>query len=527
MLVTDKFVFLHLPGTGGSLVYDIIPKFFPSAREIEYQLRREPLPKEFSSLPVLGTVANPWDFYASWYHHNRSHLKYSQSEDVLFAWLSQSGTLSFAETIQNALELGVDDNKLEFLVRSLPEQMKGQESGTPLMSKVFLQTMRGTGIGLYSFLFKQLFDNLYNVSFCRAESLTTDLIGFFERLGLLSPTLRACITDVAKNASAADGHYSTFYNPDLAALVSLRDRQLIERFGFVFEKASSGHALRTAQTRPQPSGNAALGSVIMTRNASDYRSKSVLLTLPKGAKTVVTFNNGQLAAQLQRPQLQNSPFLTQIAAQARVIIIEGISGSGKDTLQMYLKQLLKDRDIHDYSEGELLQSWNQLQIGGIFELRLKFMKLFTNYMNHVLSRDENALFLLNRFHLSTYVSTVVRQPTLERQYVEIVDILRKMPVHVLILRLDDAEMDERGAHLERSTAWHKYQKQIIEREGFQNTLARHMWQQEVILQTAERQQIPYSVIKLSTAVVAEDITASIAKSQISFRREPKKLQACE
>jgi hypothetical protein len=36
MLVTDKFVFLHLPRAGGTFVYDVVKKFFPSAREIGY-----------------------------------------------------------------------------------------------------------------------------------------------------------------------------------------------------------------------------------------------------------------------------------------------------------------------------------------------------------------------------------------------------------------------------------------------------------------------------------------------------------
>ena len=102
-------------------------------------------------------------------------------------------------------------------------------------------------------------------------------------------------------------------------------------------------------------------------------------------------------------QDQDSCFPGRIVLDSRVLIIEGISGSGKDTLQTYLKKKLKDRDVYDYSEGELLQSWNQLQIEGIFKLRVKFMKLFVNYVKDIVSRDENAVFLLNRFHLSAYV----------------------------------------------------------------------------------------------------------------------------
>jgi thymidylate kinase len=203
--------------------------------------------------------------------------------------------------------------------------------------------------------------------------------------------------------------------------------------------------------------------------------------------------------QLRRLQNQNSYFLGRVALDSRVLIIEGISGSGKDTFQTYLKKKLKGRDVYDYSEGELLQSWNQLQIGGIFKLRIKFMKLFVNYVKDVVSRDENAVFLLNRFHLSAYVMTIVQQPKLEREYDEIINVLRTLPVHVFILQLDENEIEKRTLHPERSGAWQKFQQQIVKKEGFRDRLERYIWQQALILQAAERQQIPYSVIKVSFA----------------------------
>src|SRR5437879_4149254 len=65
MIVTDKFVFVHLPRSGGTFVSEVIRKFFPSAHEIGYHLPRTLLPAEYSHLPVLGAVRNPWDFYVS------------------------------------------------------------------------------------------------------------------------------------------------------------------------------------------------------------------------------------------------------------------------------------------------------------------------------------------------------------------------------------------------------------------------------------------------------------------------------
>jgi len=200
-----------------------------------------------------------------------------------------------------------------------------------------------------------------------------------------------------------------------------------------------------------------------------------------------------------RPQEKGSSFLERIALDCRVLIIEGIAGSGKDMFQAHLKKKLKGRDVYDYSEGELLQSWNQLQIGGIFKLRIKFMKLFVTYIKDILSQDKNAIFLLNRFHLSAYAMTIVQQPKLEREYNEIINVLKTLPVHVFILQLDENEIEKRSLHPERSGAWQKFQQQIVEKEGFRNRLERYVQQQELILRAAEKQGIPYSVIKFFSA----------------------------
>jgi thymidylate kinase len=214
--------------------------------------------------------------------------------------------------------------------------------------------------------------------------------------------------------------------------------------------------------------------------------------------------------EFRRPQDQDPYFLERIAAESRVLIIEGISGSGKDTLQRYLKTQLQARDVYDYSEGEVLHSWKQLQIDGILELRVEFMKRFANYVRDIVSRDDNAVFLLNRFHLSTYASTIIQRPKLAREYDEIINVLRMLPVHVLILLLDDDEIEQRSLHPERSAAWQKFQQQIVGNDGFRARLER---QQKLILEAAEKQEIPYSIIKLATAPDLRDGWVQIPDSR--------------
>ena len=42
-------------------------------------------------------------------------------------------------------------------------------------------------------------------------------------------------------------------------------------------------------------------------------------------------------------------------------------------------------------------------------------------------------------------------------------------------------------------------ERVVKKEGFRDTLERHIWQQGLILEAAKRQQIPYSVIRFPSS----------------------------
>jgi thymidylate kinase len=203
---------------------------------------------------------------------------------------------------------------------------------------------------------------------------------------------------------------------------------------------------------------------------------------------------------IRRPQDQSSYSLKKIALDSRVLIIEGIAGSGKDTFQKYLKSKLRSRLVYDYSEGELLLSWNQRPIKDIFKLQVRLMRNFLDYVADTINRDDRAVFLLNRFHLSTYTMGVTEQPKLEREYDIVLKKLRTLPTHVFILQLMESEIESRSSHPERGAAWHKFQQHILEREGFQSFLKRNLLLQKAMVDTAIRQQIPFSILRLPSAM---------------------------
>ena len=235
MIVTDNFVFVHFPRTGGTFITDVIMRFFPSAREIGYHLPRCLLPNEYSHLPVLGAVRNPWEFYVSWYHH----VWPRDAATPLHSWLSENGKQQFEGATRNALNLGADNDRLDALIEKLPDEVDYRKRNIPNITKESLRKVRGTGVGYYTFRFNHLFGNADEVFFCRVETLRQDLVRFFEGIGVISDELRDYVLRLDKKNIAEHLHYSTYYTPELAELVSIRDRQPIERFGYAFEQVSS------------------------------------------------------------------------------------------------------------------------------------------------------------------------------------------------------------------------------------------------------------------------------------------------
>jgi hypothetical protein len=254
MIVTDKFVFIHLPRTGGTFTYEIIKRFFPTAQEIGYHLPRVALPAQYAHLPVLGGVRNPWDFYASWYHHQYSDTKFSP----LFCGLSENRTLGFDQTVRNALNLGVSDTTLDRLIQGLPQQFDFQKRNISNVTQEVMRKIRGSGLGLYTFRFNQMFQPCEEVFFCRVESLRSDLLAFFEKIGAATDPLRKYVHGLDKKNASEHRHYSDYYTQELVDLIRLRERPLIERFAYTFERQSS---LRSGAAKGHGQGNQANNAV--------------------------------------------------------------------------------------------------------------------------------------------------------------------------------------------------------------------------------------------------------------------------
>lgn len=229
MIVTPRFVFLHLHKSGGTFVNAGLIRFIAGAHQLGYHLPRSMIPPQFASLPLLGLVRNPWSYYVSWYSFQRSRPQ----PNALFQTLSNGGTLDFAATVRNTLDLGNNDALLERVVAALPSAYANQGLNLPGFA---LAPIRGSGLGFYSFLYRYLYGpDVTTVKLARMEHLRVEVPQLLESVGEpMTAELRDYMNAApALNASEHEPHRQ-LYDDELAQLVGERDRFVIERHGYTF-----------------------------------------------------------------------------------------------------------------------------------------------------------------------------------------------------------------------------------------------------------------------------------------------------
>jgi hypothetical protein len=267
MIITDQFAFIHLHKSGGTFVNKVICELFGSARIIGYHYPLKLLPKKYQHLPILGVVRNPWDFYVSYYtfqkylinQFNAKYEKLSSTEynlliekgidprngiDILFDFVSQEGTLNFAETTENILKLGTTDSQLDKLLDIMPVELEHRGKLTPIQKEGFrgmnvtrndLEEIRGTNEGLYTFLFKRMYGDGEVIYFAHMETLRQDLINFLENIGIkMTKPMEEYILKAQSENISQHRFYSKYYSEELKDLVQQQDSFVIKKFLFNF-----------------------------------------------------------------------------------------------------------------------------------------------------------------------------------------------------------------------------------------------------------------------------------------------------
>lgn len=226
MIVTDKFVFLHLHKSGGTFVNMLLRNCVPGARPVGYHLPYRMVPAEFRDRPVVGTVRSPWAYYVSWYHFQLG----LEEQNILFEVCSNKGSLDFKATISNLLNLWRDEAHLRDLAAGLPEEF--QRGGLNLTRRC-VGEIRARRVGFYSFLFERLYEGALSPKILRVERLRDELRGALAGFGELpNPCIERFLEEVPDLNVSKHGPAADYFDAELAGQVADADRKLIERFGY-------------------------------------------------------------------------------------------------------------------------------------------------------------------------------------------------------------------------------------------------------------------------------------------------------
>jgi hypothetical protein len=228
MIASPRFVFLHLHKSGGTYVNECLLRFVPQARQVGYHLPRSAIPPEFAALPVLGVVRNPWSYYVSWYAFQAARPQ----PNALFRVLSDDGRAGFAGTISNAVELTSDAGLLARVVAALPTNYTGRGLNLPGPE---LALIRGSGLGLYAYLYRHLFGADGPTHAARMERLREELPKMLEAVGEpVTDGLRQHLATAAPSNVSSHGPYAGYYQAELRERIAERDALVIQRYGYRF-----------------------------------------------------------------------------------------------------------------------------------------------------------------------------------------------------------------------------------------------------------------------------------------------------
>jgi hypothetical protein len=229
MIVTDRFIFLHLHKSGGTFVNECLLRFVPGARQLGYHLPRKLIPAELARLPVLGLVRSPWSYYVSWYTFQSSR----GAPNVLYRVLSEDGRLDFAGTLRNMLALSQSPARLDRLLESLPVGYVNRGLNLPRSA---LEPIRGSGLGFYAYLYHYMYgasNELLNVG--RMESLRRDLPRLLESVGqVVSGEMLEFLSRAAPRNASRHAQYPEYYDAELRDMVAECDAPVIARHGYRF-----------------------------------------------------------------------------------------------------------------------------------------------------------------------------------------------------------------------------------------------------------------------------------------------------
>ena len=236
MIITERFVFIHMHKTGGQTLNDIIKRCIPKHQVIGYHYPSKEVPADSATLPLVGIVRNPWDWYISWYTFNNG----SKLRNPLFAIVSNNGQANLNTTISNLINLGSDtalsQQHRQQLIQVLPDTLE-HNRGVGL-TKDDIRNFSDNHTGYYSWMFQRMLGDYASdqIHIGKFENLQQDFLKIMHNLAVdQAPSMQQELNKQERKNASQHSHYSHYYDASVQSLVAEKEGQLIDNFNYRFE----------------------------------------------------------------------------------------------------------------------------------------------------------------------------------------------------------------------------------------------------------------------------------------------------
>lgn len=238
MIVTDRFVYIHVHRSGGQFALRFIRQFCGPIRFEGYHYPLQALPEPYRHLPVLRLVRPPWEWYVSWCHFN-----HPKPRNHIYPVVSNVGRADIRSTVHNLLLLGQDrpesHGMIKLIEAALPDTWEGNRGAG--ITKTCIRTLAGSGLGYYDWLVRRMFGGFPPDRTIFLQSMVNagvDLQQLWERANL--PLTDEMIDDLSsappRNTSV---HREPLYHlgAELMREIATLDRAVLERLNWTERKA--------------------------------------------------------------------------------------------------------------------------------------------------------------------------------------------------------------------------------------------------------------------------------------------------
>ena len=253
MVITDRFVYVHMPKTGGTFVERVLSRllsqrgglYFDTSRNDHQALlgsknkheKVRQIPDAHKAKKILFTVRNPYDHYVSFYEFGwwKTHPTDTFDEQKMRELFSHYPEIGFREYMESVFNVELLDNAyVDPRTRSILENADCGPLTLDYIRFLFPDPDRIIDNLPYYLDGKAYLEELPDIHFLRTDKLNHELHGFLLAMGY-EPEQLDFIFELGKilpvGSSRQEGSdWVGYYNPELKGLVRKKERWIFSAF---------------------------------------------------------------------------------------------------------------------------------------------------------------------------------------------------------------------------------------------------------------------------------------------------------